>query len=101
MPVTSTQHDTSMRVSRDTDAVRLASAIAHCLRAHAYCDLTAIGPEQGYIALKACTIAQTFVANEKWALVFSPDFFRKPNERRAGETLTGILLRIRRANQPA
>ena len=85
-----------MNVARTTQPVSLASAIAHCLRAHAYAEITAVGPEQGYIALKACAIAQTFVADEAWALTFSPSFFSKPNNNRAGD-LTGLRLQVRRS----
>lgn len=87
-----------MRVGNETNVVSLASSISHCLRAHAYAELTAIGEKQGYLALKACAIAQTFVAKEPWTLVVSPGFFEKPNERRPGGTLTGLRLQIRRSH---
>lgn len=84
-----------LRVSAKTDPTDLAGAITNFMIQHGIAELSAVGGEATYVALKGTIIARSMGITQGFDLVAVPSFFESDHPTQPGDKLVGIRIVLR------
>lgn len=90
--------DTALVAGANTNPLALASAIALTLRRTGYATVDAIGPIPISNAVRAATIARTFLREHGYDLTITPERFTTQNRNRPEEDIRIYRLIVRRVD---